>query len=178
MKRTRNILLFLAGLLIVITTGSVHRSAASTSARNVPAGKASIVVADLPDQQHKGLLATATFKELSEPRQFSHSLDLRLTNREGSPKRNVSIEQIALNGFITYFIPPPTSTLWTQGSRVDYPSVASWKIPKGYRTQLPLNVMVRYEDASGRGTLVEFEWEVSIDEPIPTAAPAEQKLMP
>jgi hypothetical protein len=178
MKRTRNILLSLAGLLIVITAGSVHRSAASTSARNAPAGKASIVVADLPDQQHKGLLATATFKELPEPRQFSHSLDLRLTNREGSPKRNVSVEQITLNGFITYFIPSPTTTLWTQGSRVDYPSVASWKIPRGYRTQLPLNVVVRYEDASGKGTLVEFQWEVSIDEPIPTGALPEEKPSP
>jgi len=117
----------------------------------------------LPDQQNKGLLVSATFNELRPSIIYSHNLDLRVTNREGAPKMNLTVEEIRLGAFETYFVPPLTATLWARGSSAHYPAIASWRLPTGMRARLPLYVTIRYEDSTGKETIARFEWEVSID---------------
>ena len=136
---------------------------ASTARSPLPPSDEKRVAAELPEQQVKGLLATAYFKRPDHPGVFTHSLDLKLTNREEIPKMNVTIERVSLGGYMTYFGPPPTVTLWSRGSSMDYPVIASWIFPPGARTRAPLDVVVRYEDTTGKGVTAHFHWEVTID---------------
>jgi|SRR5689334_24643444 len=164
MKNAYTIFALLIGMLMVAAAGCARRGEASADMPNPPPpSDEPRVAAQLPDQQAKGLLATANFRQLHLPNQFSHTLDLRLTNREGSSKMNVSVEQVNLSGFMTYFVPAPTTTLWTRGSSVDYPAIASWKLPPGLRAQAPLEVVVRFEDPTGKGVIAKFKWEVTIE---------------
>ena len=149
---------------MLVAIGCARRGEASAEMPNPPPpSEDPRIPSQLPEQQSKGLLVTATFKQLHLPSQFSHTLDLRLTNRESAPKMNLSVERVNLSGFMTYFVPSPTTTLWTRGAAVDYPAIASWKLPPGLRAQAPLDVEVRYEDTTGKGVIAKFHWDVTIE---------------
>jgi hypothetical protein len=90
----------------------------------------------LPPQLVRGLEMTGHFRSSavwatadspSRPVE-SHVLDLRLTNRHSSPKRNVRIESSRLGRFAGRFSPTHPQTLWTRGSSCEFPSVAGWNI--------------------------------------------------
>ena len=156
MKATRKILVVAAGLMMLWVTASTARPALPPADEKRTAG-------ELPEQQVKGLLATAYFKHTAHPGIFTHTLDLKLTNREDIPKMNVTIERVTLGGYMTYFAPPPTVTLWTKGLSMDYPAIANWMIQPGARGRAPLDVMVRYEDPTGKEVIANFHWEVVVD---------------
>jgi hypothetical protein len=130
----------------------------------------------LPEQEMRGLRAAADFKVLHYPIQYTHSLDLRLTNRDSAPKTNVRVERITLDGFVTEFTPPPPATLWQRGSSVDYPSIALWTLPGSLRARVPLEVLVRYEDRFGKGIVVQFRWEVIIESSDPLTGEAPEPI--
>jgi hypothetical protein len=173
MKYVQSILILAASLLSVAGAGCTTHTAdpAEPLGLSPPSDGRQIETA-LPDQELKGLLAQAAFKRLYDPVLHTHSLDLRLTNREGEPRRNVRVERITLASYLTQFTPPPPATLWNRGSSVDYPSIAFWTLPAALRTRLPLDVLVRYEDRFGKGVVAQFRWEVTVEPSDPYATEA------
>ncbi len=173
MKYSKYILLVAASLLTFAAADCGNNGTGPADPPSLsPPSDTHQIETKLPDQELKGLLAQADFKSLYDPVQYTHSLNLRLTNRDGAPKRNVRVERITLDGYLTQFTPPPPATLWNRGSSVDYPSIAFWTLPGSLRTRAPLEVLVRYEDRYGKGIVAQFRWEVTIEPSDPYAAGA------
>ena len=170
MKYIKNMLL-VASLSAFAAVGCATHGTDLSDAPNLPPPSDTRQIdAKLPEQELKGLVAQAEFKSLYDPVEYTHGLDLRLTNRDGEPKRNVRVQQITLGGYFTHFTPPAPATLWHMGSSVDYPSVAYWTLPGSLRARMPLEVVVRYEDRFGKGAVALFRWKVTIEPSDPYAA--------
>lgn len=120
----------------------------------------------LPSQEMKGLLAQVTFRSLLPTASRTHAIDLRLSNRESSAKNNVRIERVTLDRFSTQFSRPPSITLWTRGSGIDYPMLASWNLPSP-PPRCTLKILVRYENSRRSVVDVPFQWDVRFDTPAP-----------